>query len=77
MLGGEELIHRFFDTVIEHLRSDGSIVMSYFHMAGETNNPYIQGPKHGFKVEERFRIDVNDGLQQGPFSIYELKKIIN
>jgi methylase of polypeptide subunit release factors len=74
MLGGEDLIHRFFDEVIEYLSSDGRIVMSYFHLAGDTNNPSIQGPKHHFRVAERFKADIGDGLQQGQFSIYELKR---
>lgn len=74
MLGREDLIHRFFNTAPRYLRKNGCIIMSYFHLAGDSNNPSIKGPKHGFKVYERFKLNVSDGLQQGSFSIYELNK---
>jgi release factor glutamine methyltransferase len=72
MLGGETLLHRFFENSRDFLSEDGSIVTSYFHLAGDTNNPGLQGSNHGFDVYERFTKDIGIGLQRGKFSIYEL-----
>jgi len=73
MLGGKQLIHDFLMQA-ELVDPAAPIIMSYFHMAGETNNPAVQGPKHNYRARERFRINVKTGLQKGLFSIYELRK---
>jgi len=41
-------------------------------LAGETNNPELQGPKHDYKIKEVLRKDIKEGLQQGLVSIYEI-----
>ena len=74
MLGGEKLIHRFLDAVQNDAAPDLKIIMSFFHLAGDTNNPAVQAPKHGYKVAERFRVELTQGLQKGQFSIYELSR---
>lgn len=74
MLGGEKLIHKFLEDVKCHLKPNGIVIMPFLHLAGETNNPAIQGPKHGFRVTEMFNGNLRKGLQQGPFSIYELTR---
>lgn len=70
-----ELIKRFFIEAKKHLKKDGVIIMPYFHLAGAINNPQIQAPKFGYKVVERFSMDIREGLQQGLASIYEITLI--
>ncbi len=74
MLGGEVLIHKFLEAAPEYLRSDGKIIMPYLLLASDGNNPLIQGPKHGYNVSQRFSVNIEDGIQHGPYFIYELKK---
>ena len=74
MLGGVELIHKFFDQVGAYLNDDGLIVMPYFHMAGEENDPGQQAPRHGFKVEVAFHSEVSKTLHNGLMSIYKIRK---
>ncbi len=74
MLGGKELIHRFLKEAHSYLENEGCIIMPYFHLAGDANNPAVQGPKHGYDSMERFSIITGEGLQQGRFSVYELRR---
>jgi len=67
-----KLIHRFFDDCKNFLNQDGIIIMPYYHIAGETNDPEIQAPEHNLDVAIRFRHDCKGGLQKGLVSIYEL-----
>ncbi len=46
--------------------------MPYFHLAGETNNPIIQGPKYGYKTIVKFKSESSQTLQEGEISISEL-----
>jgi methylase of polypeptide subunit release factors len=73
MLDDGELINRFLETARTYLVQDGRVVMPYFEMAGETNNPMTQGPKHGYQTERRFKLSAKEGLQKGDISIYELR----
>lgn len=73
MLGGEELLPRFFQDAKKHLHPEGLIVMPYFHLAGEQNNPKLRGQEAGYRIiaEQRFSSAV--GAQRGDFSIYSLQ----
>ncbi len=74
ILGGVEVIHNFFDSVGNYLNQGGIIIMPYFHLAGEENDPGIQAPKHGLGVEVAFRAEVSKTLHTGLMSIYKIKK---
>ncbi len=67
------LIHRFLEDSKKFLTKGGLIVMPYFHLAGEINDPAVQAPKHGYTVKEISRGNLNTGLQKGETSIYILK----
>lgn len=73
MLERGKLIHRFFEETKKYLKKDGVIIMPYFHLAGAVNDPAIQARKHKYKVIERFRLNIKNGLQKGPGSIYEIR----
>ena len=64
-----ELIHRFFDDA-HHFAS--CVVMPFLHVAGETNDPGIQGPRHGYRVINHHRFQSTLELNPGDVSIYEL-----
>lgn len=68
----DELIHRFLEDAKSHRTKDGVIIMPYWHVAGETNDPGIQAPKHGYKVIQHKFIS-NLDLHPGQISIYELR----
>lgn len=72
MLDEGELLQRFLREAPRHLANDGSIIMPFLHMAGDTNDPAVHAPAHGYKVEEVFATTLTEGIQQGPFSIYLL-----
>jgi len=69
---GGELIHRFFEDAKNYLAPDGIIVMPYFDIAGDTNNPGIQAPNHGFNVKKVFSEKIKTILHEGVVSIYVL-----
>lgn len=73
MLDSGKLIHRFLEDSKSHLRAGGCIIMPYLQSAGETNDPEIQAPKHGFKVSVVFRQNGYTGWQKGLISIYHLE----
>jgi methylase of polypeptide subunit release factors len=74
MLGGKELFPRFLEEAKDYLLSSGTLLTTYWDFAGLENNPKVQGPKRGYKVNEKFTLGVGSGLQQGVVSIYELRK---
>jgi methylase of polypeptide subunit release factors len=74
MLDPGLLIHRFLEDAKRFLTGGGRIIMPFFHLAGDVNNPEVQGPRHGYLVLEAMRIVEADGLQNGEISIYELKR---
>jgi len=70
MLDDGQLISRFLDEAKPYL--DGPIIMPYLHLAGKTNDPAEQGPKHGYRVEVLEERNLRVGYQQGPYSVYSL-----
>ncbi len=75
MLGGTELIKRFFNEAKAHMKGkDSIIIMPYFHFAGKENDPANHVEKYGFLIQEDKRIKSQQGLQLGDFSIYTIKK---
>ena len=73
MLGGTELIKRFFREVRGYVRRDGIIIMPYFHFAGPENNPETHAREYSLNVKEH-KIESIEGLQQGDFSIYVMTR---
>ena len=73
MLDRGKLINRFFEDSKNHLESNGSIIMPYFHLAGPVNDPGVQAPKHNYRVEKVFQGNVKQGLQKGPISIFKIE----
>lgn len=72
MLDDGRLLWRFFQEVRQFTWRKSRILMPYFELAGETNHPR-QGEKAGFIVSCVHKGEVGEGLQRGPFSIYQLK----
>ena len=70
MLGGTELIKRFFREVSNYLRQDGLIIMPYFQPAGVENDPIRHVDEYGFKVSKKELIESKEGLQIGKVFIY-------
>jgi methylase of polypeptide subunit release factors len=73
MLDPGTLIHRFLGSARRHLTDAGRIIMPFFHLAGEVNNPGAQAPGHGYEVVELERTRQDGSLQNGDVSIYELR----
>lgn len=73
MLDKGDLIHRFFEEAKKHLNKDGVIVMPYLQLAGEENDPEVQGPAHDLDVEVVVKENIETGLQKGFISICHLK----
>ncbi len=71
MLDDGQLIVRFLDNAKTHLA--GPILMPYLHLAGKTNNPAVQGPKHGYRVETLEERNLGVGYQKGSYAVYELQ----
>jgi methylase of polypeptide subunit release factors len=69
-----KLIHRFFKDAGQYWTKKGPIIMPFYHRAGDVNNPAVQAPKHGYRVVEKMKKNVETGLQKGRISIYELTK---
>lgn len=72
MLDKGELIHRFLEEAKKHLNKDGVIVMPYLQLAGEENDPEVQGLAHDFDVEVVVKKNIETGLQKGYISICHL-----
>ncbi|MFA5763672.1 MAG: Rossmann-like fold-containing protein [archaeon] len=68
-----KLIHRFFDEVKNYLNDFGIIIMPFFDIAGETNNPQIQAKKHDFLVEKVFSKNIETILHKGIISFYIIR----
>lgn len=75
MMDQGQLIQRFLKDAKGFLRDAGRIIMPFFHLAGQENDPDVQGPKHGYEVVTLAAIEVTEGLQQGSVSFYELRPI--
>lgn len=74
MLGGTDLIRRFFQEVSAHLEDKGIIIMPYFQLAGPENCPMTHAQDYGFNVTRQIDFSSNEGLQIGEFSIYILSR---
>ncbi len=72
MLNNGELIKRFFIEVPEYLNPNAKILMPSFNLAGDVNNPTIQGSKYGFTVETTYSVECFTGLQKGIIGLHEL-----
>jgi len=73
MLGGTELVKRFFKEVRKYLRNKSSlIIMPYFHFAGDENDPANHVERYGLNILDDQRIKSRQGLQLGDFSIYTI-----
>jgi len=69
ILDDGELIHRFLD---DARNIAPRVIMPFLHVAGETNDPGIQGPRHGYKIHKQHRLRSTLELNPGDVSIYEL-----
>ncbi len=74
MLDRGQLICRFLSSASGHLRQEGVILMPFMDIAGDVNNPCLQGRKAGFVVREVFRGKLSEGLQPGAVHIYQLMR---
>ncbi len=71
MLDSGHLIHRFFDDAKNYLNDGGVMIMPYFHLAGEQNDPEVQIKKHPeYDIKIAFRGDIDTPMHKGPASIY-------
>lgn len=73
LLGGTELLKRFYQASRRYLEEGGIIIQPHFDFAGEENNPLIQGPKNGYQVRETHYEQISVGPHKGKCSIYELR----
>ena len=74
MLGGTNLIKKFFGQCRDYMNEDSVIVMPIFHFAGPENDPANHVAKYGLKIREKVPVDSKKGLQKGAFSIYVISK---
>ncbi len=72
MLDDGGLIKRFLEDSKRYLADGGNIIMPFFHLAGEVNDPKIQGEAHGYKVEEVYSAIETETTQAGRISINRL-----
>lgn len=72
MLNPGELIDRFLDEAKKYLEPSGRIMMPFYAKAGTRNDPVLQGPRHGYRVETTFLVNATQELQQGELTIHEL-----
>lgn len=81
MLGGTELLGRYFETAHRYSTRDAIYVLSWLPLANNDlldNNPSKRGREHGYEVTEVARQSDNAiGEQRGTFEIYTLKKLSN
>lgn len=52
--------------------ADGPILMPYLHLAGKTNDPSVQGPRFGYRVEVLHERVLTVGIQKGRYSVFSL-----
>ncbi len=65
ILGGTKLFTQFLIDAKKHLTKNGKIITIYFKLAGNKNDPEIQGLKNGYNVKILFKDRVDIGLQKG------------
>ena len=74
MLDPGPLLSYFLYEVLDYLTRDGIMLMPYYHLAERLNNPAIRALQLGYEFEVKTQIEINEGLQKGEISIYELRK---
>ena len=79
MLGGTELIGRYFEQSPEYSTLDALYVFPWLTIAenetGIDNNPCKRAIEYGFEIVGVVeQAPVNQGIQQAPFRIYLLKE---
>lgn len=74
MLGGTELLQRFFRAAPEYLNQDGIIIMPYFHFAGIENDPAAHVDKYKLKISQEHKFESKQGLQLGDISVYVISR---
>lgn len=72
MLGGVDVLPKFFDQIPGRLTEDGILIMPYFHFAGPQNNPATLLSRTPFQIIKEEHVDSETGLQLGDFSIFEI-----
>ena len=75
MMANRELLKNFFQRASNYLEKNGLIIMPYFHFAGTDNNPAIQSEKHSLQVVQDYRINLQQHMKLGVFSIYLMKPL--
>jgi release factor glutamine methyltransferase len=75
MLGGGkgQLLRAFLEESKKHLTEKGVVIMPYFKLAGEENDPEMAGPEMGYEVQVKFDFEIKTGLQKGRVTICELR----
>lgn len=66
------LIHRFLLEARNYLSPKGKILMPYLTIAGETNNPIVQGKRNGYNVEILMKQHVTLGKLSSEFFVCSL-----
>lgn len=67
------LLKRFLKEASKKINPGGYIIMPFFSLAGDTNNPEIQAPGHGYTVDLLHSYNVTyDNFRQMEFSIFKL-----
>lgn len=70
MLDPGTLIQTFFKNAMKYCCE--LIIMPFFHLAGETNNPSLQCLQYGYTILKQTSFQIETGLQTGELSIYEM-----
>lgn len=73
MLDEGALLSRFLYQARQYcLTPGGRIIMPYLKLAGDTNDPSVQGPHYGYSVTCLASFSARLGIQVGPSAFYEL-----
>jgi len=73
MLDEGQIIHRFLREALAHyLSHNGRVIMPYLKLAGDTNDPSVQGRDEDYRVTCLKTFDARLGIQVGPSAFYEL-----
>lgn len=73
MLGGTELLPRFFSQVREHWDPKGPLVIPYWDFAGPENDPANHVANYDLRIDKCHEFASEEGLQRGPFKVYEIR----
>lgn len=73
MLAPPELIRTFLREVPKYLTKGGVIVMPFFDLAGNMNNPAVVGREYNYEVKTPFVVDSTTSLQRGRIAVHELR----